>query len=130
MRIEVLVQGDLDTELYTRVFCYNETNAQIVQESTQIIKDYLSKNMRLNVNQALEMFAAFVMVSLNERKTAEEIAQYITKLLSADQVMIGVPESLRRLIFTVTDNEYDISTITVREPIGIHQYYLRTKTVI
>ena len=73
----------------------------IFLESTKLIKKRLSNNMRLNIHETLGLFFAYITTSLNEGKTIFEIQKHIPELLSPNQVMIGVPESLRKLNFEI-----------------------------
>ena len=124
MKIEVLVQGDPDVKPFIKTFHHEKYDEPILLKSTELIKHHLSNNMRLNMNEALGLFIAFIITSLNERKEITEIQKHITKLLSPHQVMIGVPESLRKLIFTITTNENHVKSISITSPIHINQYFL------
>ena len=124
MKIEVLVQGDPDIKPYTKIFHYEKSDELIFFESTQLIKKHLLSNMRLNVNQTLGLFFAYVINSLNEHKTISEIQKHIPDMLLPHQVMIGVPESLRKLTFTITTNNSESERMSITAPIRIDQYFL------
>ena len=124
MKIEVLVQGDPDIKPITKIFHYEKSDELIFFESTQLIKNHLSNNMRLNINETLGLFVAYVITSLNEHKTIKEIQKYIPNMLLPHQVMIGVPESLRKLTFTITTKDIDKEQIFITTPIQIVQYSL------
>jgi len=124
MKIEVLIQGDPDIKPLTKIFHYEKFDESIFFESTKLIKKHLLNNMRLNINETLGLFVAYVITSLNEHKTISEIQKHIPELLSPDQVMIGVPESLRKLTFTITTNDTDKKRMSITTPIRIDQYFL------
>jgi len=124
MKIEVLIQGDPDIKPLTKIFHYEKSDESIFFESTKLIKKHLLNNMRLNINETLGLFVAYVITSLNEHKTISEIQKHIPELLSPDQVMIGVPESLRKLTFTITTNDTDKKRMSITTPIRIDQYFL------
>ncbi len=124
MKIEVLVQGDPDIKPITKIFHYEKSDELIFFESTQLIKNHLSNNMRLNINETVGLFVAFVITSLNEHKTVSEIQKHIPDMLLPHQVMIGVPESLRKLTFTITTKDIDKEQIFITTPIQIVQYSL------
>ncbi len=124
MKIEVLVQGDPDIKPFTKKYSYEKSDELIFFESTQLIKNHLSNNMRLNINETLGLFVAYVITSLNEHKTVSEIQKHIPDMLLPHQVMIGVPESLRKLTFTITTNDTDSELMTITTPIRIDQYFL------
>ncbi len=124
MKIEVLVQGDPDIKPITKIFHYEKSDELIFFESTQLTKNRLSNNMRLNINEALGLFVAYLITSLNEHKTIKEIQKHIPNLLLPHQVMIGVPEGLRKLTFTITTKDIDKEQIFITTPIQIVQYSL------
>ncbi|MEK0336195.1 MAG: urease subunit gamma [Nitrosopumilus sp.] len=124
MKIEVLVQGDPDIKPITKIFHYEKSDELIFYESTQLIKKHLLNNMRLNINEALGLFVAYVITSLNEHKTINEIQKQIPNMLLPHQVMIGVPESLRKLTFTITTDEIKNEPMSIVAPIRIDQYFL------
>jgi len=124
MKTEVLVQGDPDIKPYTKIYHYEKSDETIFFESTQLIKKHLLNNMRLNINETLGLFVAYVITSLNERKTIGEIQKHIPEMLLPNQVMIGVPESLRKLTFTITMNDTDSKQMSITAPIRIDQYFL------
>jgi len=124
MKIEVLVQGDPDIKPITKIFHYEKSDELIFFESTQLIKKHLLNNMRLNINEALGLFVAYVITSINEHKTINEIQKQIPNMLLPHQVMIGVPESLRKLTFTITTDEIKNEPMSIVTPIRIDQYFL------
>ncbi len=124
MKIEVLIQGDPDIKPITKIFYYEKSDELIFSESTQLTKNRLLNNMRLNINEALGLFVAYVITSLNEHKTIKEIQKQIPKILLPHQVMIGVPEGLRKLTFTITTNGNNSEQISITTPIRIDQYFL------
>ncbi len=124
MKIEVLVQGDPDIKPYTETFHYEKSDELIFSESTQLIKNRLSNNMQLNINETLKLFVAHIITSLNEHKTISEIQKHIPEMLLPNQVMIGVPESLRKLTFTITMNDTNSKQMSITAPIRIDQYFL------
>ena len=124
MKIEVLIQGDPDVKPFIKIFHYKKSDELIFFESTQLIKKHLLNNMRLNINETLGLFVAYVITSLNERKTISEIQKHIPELLSPHQVMIGVPEGMRKLTFTITTNGNNSEQISITTPIRIDQYFL------
>ena len=124
MKIEVLIQGDPDIKPFTKIFHYEKSDELIFFQATQLTKKRILNNMRLNINEALGLFVAYVITSLNERKTISEIQKHIPELLSPHQVMIGVPEGMRKLTFTITTNGNNSEQISITAPIRIDQYFL------
>lgn len=120
MKIDITVKGEPDVAPFTKTFQFEES---IFFESLKIIKERLAKNLSLNINETLVLYAGFVTISLNEEKTLSEIQEHLSKLLMPHQVMIGVPESLQELVFSVfTNSEKQVFTVTT--PIQTSQYLL------
>jgi len=125
MKIDVLVQGDPDIKPFTQVFHFEKSSEFIFFNSVQLIKKRLLNNMQLNINETLGLFVAHITTALNEGKTVSEIQKYFPDILLPHQVMIGVPESLRKLTFTITTNDMDKEQISIITPIQINPYFLR-----
>lgn len=125
MKIEVLVEGDPDIQPLTKIFHYKKSDELIFFESIKLIKNRLENRMRLNVNETLWMFVSYIITSLNEGKKIKEITKYIRDLLTPNQVMIGVPESLRRLTFTISTDDNKIELISITAPISINRYFFQ-----
>lgn len=124
MKIEIVVKGEPDVKPFIKTFEYDPSDEFIFFESVKIVKDRLSKNLSLNINETLALFASCVMVSLKEEKNIIEIQKQILGLLLPHQVMIGVPESIRELVFSVTIDSEHKQVFTVVTPIKINQYSL------
>jgi urease gamma subunit len=88
------------------------------------ISDKLSKEMRINLNEALYIYLNYIMKSLRLHRKANEIISYASTLLTPDQVMIGVPESLRKISFSILKPNSQRLNITIREPISTPAYIL------
>ena len=125
MKIELLVQGDPDIKPQTKIFYYNKSDDLIFQESTRVIKKRLENNLRLNVDETLWLFVAFIITSINEGKSTNEISKHLPQLLGTNQVMIGVPESLRKLTFLISKNGKQSDFLSISSPIRINQYFFQ-----
>ncbi|HUT06335.1 MAG TPA: urease subunit gamma [Nitrosopumilaceae archaeon] len=123
MKIEVLVEGDPDIKPLTKIFHYTKSDELIFLESTKLIQKRLENNMKLNVNETLWFFVTYIINSLNEGKTITVITKHLRELLLPNQVMIGVPESLRRLTFTILSKDNQSELISITTPICINQYF-------
>jgi len=127
MKIAILIEGESDIKPFTKVFHYSQENEFIFFDSIEVIKNKISRNLKLNINETLALFAASVCILLREEKTVTEIQEIISGLLLPHQVLIGVPELMRKLTFYVSLDELLECTVTVLHPI-FKQYNLREKT--
>ena len=84
-----------------RVFEYEGLDDEVLAASAARIRDMLARGMRLNVNDALLMFAAYVAVSVGDGRDAGRIAGEARGMLEPHNVMVGVPEMLCSMRFEV-----------------------------
>jgi urease gamma subunit len=79
--------------------------------------------MKININETLYIYLKYVMDELRLNKKKSEIITNASKLLTPDQVMIGVPESLRKINFNIKLTTQRLR-LTIREPISTTSYIL------
>ena len=80
--------------------------------------------MRININEALYIYLNYIINQLRFHKKKSEIITNVSKLLTSNQVMIGVPESLRKVNFNINTENKQKLDITVTEPIPTTGYIL------
>lgn len=80
--------------------------------------------MRININEALYIYLNYIINQLHLHKKKNEIITNVSKLLTPNQVMIGVPESLRKVNFKINTESKQKLDITVTEPILTTSYIL------
>ena len=80
--------------------------------------------MRININETLSIYLNYIINQLRLQKKTSEMRSNLSKLLSPDQVMIGVPESLRKIDFNIHDENKQKLKLTVTEPILTTRYVL------
>lgn len=80
--------------------------------------------MRININEALYIYLNYIINQLRLHKKKSEIITNVSKLLTSNQVMIGVPESLRKVNFNINTESKRKLGITVTEPISTTGYIL------
>jgi urease gamma subunit len=125
IHIRAIVTGESDTSPYFQVFEYSdESYEKIFVPAVNIIKEKLAMGLRINFNECLALFCNFIVSQLRTKNSIELIEREARKILSAHQVMIGVPESLRKVEFHARLNKTCHFVITVSEPIRIMRYEL------
>jgi urease gamma subunit len=123
--VTVIVQGDLDTVPFTRIFrFYNKADYIILSKLIKSINDKLSKDMRINLNETLYIYLNYIIKELRLHRKTNEMITNASTLLTPDQVMIGVPESLRKISFKVVMPNSQRLKITIKEPISTTGYIL------
>ena len=123
--IRITIQGEPDTAPIIRIFPFhNNTDYVILENSVKTIENKISKKMRININETLNIFLNYIVNQLQLPKKSNEITSNFSKLLSPDQVMIGVPESLRKINFKIITEKKQKLNITITEPISTTSYIL------
>ncbi len=123
--VAVTVQGEPDTVPFTRIFrFYNKTDYIILSKLIKSINDKLSKDMRINLNETLYIYLNFIIKELRLHRKTNEMITNASTLLTPDQVMIGVPESLRKISFNILMPNSQRLKITIKEPISTSGYIL------
>lgn len=122
--IKATAKGEPDTPPLTRIFQYiDETDELILYHSIVMLMEKLEKNMKLNVNDALLMYAYYGVSEMRTKKEASFIEKNALTMLSADQVLVGVPETLQTIEFDIiVDSRHE--WLVLREPISISRYIM------
>lgn len=68
--------------------------------STEMVKERISRNMKINTNETMIVFCSYLVSEIRSGKIVDIIQDNSSKILSHEKVMIGVPETLRRITFS------------------------------
>ena len=127
IHLKVGVKGEPDVPSFTRVFEHGDkTDEQIFFNSVDMVKEKLTRNLKINTNEALLVFCAYIVSELRGGKRKDIIEKNSSKILSTHNVMIGVPETLRKITFEATIDGLPNEVIIFEEPIPISDYILTT----
>ncbi len=125
--IKITVTGEPDTFPFTKVYQYSsKSDEEIFINSAILIKDRLGKNLKININEAILVYSAFIVSKLRDGIQIEQIKKNASHLLSPEQVMIGVPETLRKMSFEVMLDDGCMKFIVLNTPIQISDYILKS----
>ena len=125
--IKITVQGELDTSPFTKIYSYyRKSDEEIFIRSALMIKDKLDKNFKININESLLLYSEFIVSELRDGKSIEQIQKNTSNLLSPEQVMIGVPETLRQISFKIMLDNESMKSIVLNAPIQISDYILKS----
>ena len=128
IHLKVEVKGEPDVPPFTRIFEHGDkTDEQIFFNSVDIVKEKLARNLKINTNEALVVYCAYVVSELRASKSKSAIKKNASKILSTDKVMIGVPETLRKIAFYASIDNLPKEIITFDEPIPTSSYILTTE---
>ena len=127
--VKVTVKGERDTAPFVHTFFYaDKSDEELFYSSVNMIKEKLGKNLKININESLVIYTAYVIGKLRANETISGIERNAQKILAPDKVMIGVPESLRRIVFDVKIDKLPKKHIILKEPITTSNYILAAKS--
>ena len=127
---KIEVKGEPDVPPFTRIFEHGDkTDEQIFFNSVGIVKEKLARNLKINTNEALIVYCAYVVSELRAGKPKGTIEKNSSKILSTDNVMIGVPETLRKITIEARIDNLQKTHITFNEPIPTSNCILSTNKV-
>ncbi|MFB5646138.1 MAG: urease subunit gamma [Nitrosopumilaceae archaeon] len=124
IHINVIVKGEQDIPPITKQFQYDDHSEEIFFAGVETIKKRLANNLKINLNETLLFYCAYVVLELRSGKTVSTIQKNVHKILSPDKVMVGVPESIQRIVFEVNIDNKLKETVIFNEPIQISDYIL------
>lgn len=124
IKIKAIVKGEEDVPPISKLFEYDTNSEKIFFNGLKIIQTRLSQNLRININETLMLFCGLITQQLREEKSNSEIVDSLSKMLTPEKVLIGVPESIRMISFEVSIDDKPTKTISIIEPISITEYIL------
>jgi urease gamma subunit len=125
IHVKATVTGEKDTSPFFRVIEYSdESYNTIFVPSVNKIKDKIATGLRININECLAFYSEYVVSQLRTRNRVERIERGAKILLSSHNVMTGVPESLRKIVFQTELDGVLQNVVMIQEPIKIPRYIL------
>lgn len=127
IHIKLTVKGEPDVPPFTGIYQYSsKTDEEIFVNLVNMVKGKLDRNLKININEAITVYSAFIVSSLRDGKSIEQIQKNASDLLNPEQVMIGVPETLRKMSFDVVLDDNPVRLIVLNTPIQISDYILKS----
>jgi len=127
IHIKLTVNGEPDIPPFTSDISYlSKTDEEINANQVAMIKDKLNKKLRININESITLYSAFVISELSNNMPIEQIQKDASILLRPEQVMIGVSETLRKMSFEITLDDKIPRMVILETPIGISDYIVKS----
>ncbi len=120
IRVKATVRGEPDVPSFTTVF---DSDEWVFFSSSAMIEEKIQRKMKINANEALMAYCAYVVKSIRAGKKDTDIQKGASEILSANNVMIGVPETLQVITFEVA-LENRTRKIAFKEPIPTSSYIM------
>jgi urease gamma subunit len=126
--VKAVIKGEDDIPPFIRLFEYpDKSDESIFFDAIKMINEKLARNLKINVNECLMIYCAYVIEQLHTGNSIKSIEENATKVLSVNQVMIGVPETLKKISFGVKfdeTNNVQKQIVNINEPLPTHKYIL------
>lgn len=121
IRINIEFKGEPDIPPSYLCYEYIDKLDEIAfRNIVYIIKEKLSNNLKINLYETLIIYSSYIVNELRSKKSIEFIQKNAQNLLLADNVMIGVPNLLKRILFQVKLDDYDhFINLLFQEPLKI-----------
>lgn len=127
IHIKAIVKGEEDVPPFTKIFEYDSNSEKIFFSGVEVIRNRLSQNLRININETLMVFAALIANQIRDGKSIAEIQEMASSFFSPEKVMFGVPESMRKVIFEAKIDQNQKQVVTLIEPIPTSDYIMTPK---
>jgi urease gamma subunit len=115
IRVKATVRGEPDVPAFIRTF---DSDEEIFFSSSSIIEEKIRQKMKINANEALMTYCAYVLKSIRAGRKDSDIKRGAAKILSANSVMIGVRETLQEIKFeAIIDSSKAARKIKIKHPI-------------
>ncbi|MFL6410484.1 MAG: urease subunit gamma [Nitrososphaeraceae archaeon] len=126
--VKAVIKGEDDIPPFIRLFEYpDKSDESIFFNAIKMINEKLARNLKINVNECLMIYCAYVIEQLHTDNSIKSIEENATKVLSVNQVMIGVPETLKKISFGVKfdeTNNVQKQIVNINESLPTHKYIL------
>lgn len=123
MVAKVTVKGEPDAHPLIKDFHFDgEIDLIVLSNTAKMIGDKLSKRAKINVNEVLLIYLNYFIFGLKSNTKISDMRAHVSTLLSYEQVMMGVPETLREIRIDVTGDGISKRRIVLNNPIPTPKY--------
>ena len=124
--IQIIIKGEKAQNSFSQKYYYpHESDEEIFFNSVQLVVSRIEKKLKLNLNEVLTIFLDFLVREYKKKRDTNKIKDNLSKLLTHDQVLIGVPELVKKIEFSGMIDINPKFTMVVNEPILIPEYTIK-----
>ena len=124
--VQITIKGEnTQNSFYKKYYYPNESDEEIFFNSVQLVISRIEKKLKINLNEVLTIFLDFLVREHRKKRDIDEIKENLSKLLTHDQVLIGVPELVKKIEFSGRIDLNPKFTIVLNEPILIPEYIIK-----
>ena len=124
--VQITIKGEnAQNSFYKKYYYPNESDEEIFFNSVQLVTARIEKKLKITLNEVLTIFLDFLVREHRKKRDIDEIKENLSKLLTHDQVLIGVPELVKKIEFSGRIDLNPKFTIVLNEPILIPEYIIK-----
>lgn len=124
--IQITIKGEnVQNSSFKKYYYPHESDEEIFFNSVQLVVARIEKKLKLNLNEVLTIFLDFLVREYRKKSGIDEIKDNLSKLLTHDQVLIGVPELVKNIEFSGIIDTNPKLTVVLNEPILIPEYVIK-----
>ena len=124
--IQITIKGEnVQNSSFKKYYYPHESDEEIFFNSVQLVVSRIEKKLKLNLNEVLTIFLDFLVREYRKKSDIDEIKDNLSKLLTHDQVLIGVPELVKNIEFSGIIDTNPKLTVVLDEPILIPEYVIK-----
>ena len=124
--VQITIKGEnAQNSSYKKYYYPNESDEEIFFNSVQLVTARIEKKLKINLNEMLTIFLDFLVREYRKKRDIDEIKYNLSKLFTHDQVLIGVPELVKKIEFSGRIDLNPKFTIVLNEPILIPEYIIK-----
>lgn len=125
--VKAIAKGEPDARPFTMDFQYSSKSDEVIfRTSVQMINEKLAGKLKINTHESLVLYCAYIVDAIRSSKSDEKIQDDGRGILSANSVMIGVPETLRLITFDALVDNLPRRQITLNRPIVENHHLVKT----
>jgi urease gamma subunit len=107
IHVKAVVKGEPGILPFTMVFQNADISDELVfYNSVKMVREKLAKNLKINTNESLVFYFAYVVSAVRAHESVSKIESNGSKIISDKKVMIGVPETLSKITFEATIDNF------------------------
>ena len=124
--VQITIKGEkAQNSFYKKYYYPNESDEEIFFNSVQLVTARIEKKLKINLNEILTIFLDFLVREYRKQRDIDEIKNNISKLFIHNQVLIGVPELVKKMEFSGWIDTNQKFTMVLNEPILIPEYIMK-----
>ena len=124
--VQITIKGENAQNSFNKKYYYpNESDEEIFFNSVQLVTARIEKKLKINLNEILTIFLDFLVREYRKKRDIDEIKYNLSKLFTYDQVLIGVPELVKKIEFSGWIDKNPKFTMVLYEPILIPEYIMK-----